>query len=169
MPDNPNQPVFGYVACKRCDTAVRTEVAYKTQQHCPDCFRAYANEILDPVMVVVAGREKIVLRSHKHSTADREQRRRAKKEAKQRPDVKERMRIVSQCNQRATAKLRRIFPELFEVLLADERAKVGLDAWTIDRTLTPGEASSSLEMLKSYYHVDQESTHGDPHPRSTTP
>ena len=133
-------------------------IADKTRGHCAECFRSHASEIIDAVMVVASGRERVVLRP-KRSPAELAERKRAK----QRPEAKARAKLVEKCNQKAMLRLRHLYPELFEVLVADERAKVGLEAWTLDRALTPGDAESSLEALSAYYHVDQESTNGSPH------
>jgi len=137
-------------------------IADKTRGHCPDCFRSHASEIIDAVMVVASGRERVVLRPKRSPTELA-----ARKRAKQKPEVKARAKLVEKCNQKATQRLRHLYPEIWEVLVADERAKAGLEAWTLDRVLTPGDAESSLEALSAYYHVDQESTNGSPHPSST--
>jgi hypothetical protein len=151
----PTVTIFGHTACGQCLKPVLNEIAYKTRGLCADCFREQAGSIINPVMVVVDGREKIVLRNVSHRTpAERSQRARARKRKRQQPDEKQRRKDVAACAERARRRLQRLFPELWEVLLADERAKAGLAAWTIDRALTPGEASSSLEMLAQYHHVE---------------
>lgn len=151
-------PVAGHTVCP-CGAYVLDVVAYKTGGLCADCFRLKAAETLDAVMVVVAGKERLVLRTDvsKRSPAERAQRARARQRRRQDPDEKVHRREVAACADRARRRLQRLFPELWEVLLADERAKVGLNAWTIDRALTPGEASSSLEMLAEYHRIEQAS------------
>ncbi len=147
--------VAGYVICP-CSNYVLEVVAYKTGGLCADCFRARAAEIIDPVMVIVDGRERIVLRTDqsKRDPAERARRAKARREKRQDPDEKEHRKQVAACSNRARRRLQRLFPELWEVLLADERAKAGLNAWTIDRALTPGEASSSLQMLAEYHRLE---------------
>jgi hypothetical protein len=147
-------PILGYVLCHQCGASVRDEVAFKTQGLCAPCFRDRANETISAAMVVVSGREKIVLRS-KRSPAELEQRARARRRKRAQGDATA---TGIQCTERARRRLAKLFPELLEVLIADERAKAGLNAWTIDRTLTPGEASKSLEFLKTYHALEEAPT-----------
>lgn len=146
--------VAGYTVCASpdCGALVLDEVAYKTRGHCATCFRANANLILDAAITVVAGREKLTLttRQGTKSPGDRAQRKRAKKRARATAKERDKRKKVALARVAADRRLRRIFPELFEILLADERAKLGLNAWTIDRTLTPGTAEQSLEWLAKY-------------------
>jgi hypothetical protein len=163
--DVPPRTVLGYTACKSCGAAVLNEVAYKTDGHCAECFRLKAAEILAPVMTVVAGRERLVLRTNrsKRSPGDRAQRARARARRRQDPDVKAHTKLVTQCADRARRRLATILPELYEILLADERANAGLNAWTIERALTPGECSSSLPFLENYHHIEPDTAtdHGN--------
>lgn len=149
--------VAGYTVCKSpgCGAFVLNEVAYKTLGHCGPCFRVNANTILEAAITVVAGCEKLVLRtnSSNRSPGDRAQRRRAKKRAKTTAKAKQQHKKVAVARLAADRRLRALFPELWEVLLADERAKVGLNDWTIDRALTPGTAERSLDFVKAYHHV----------------
>lgn len=144
--------ILGYVLCTRCDEPVLKEIAYKTGGLCGEHFRQDANAVIDAAMVVVDGRERIVLRS-KRSPAELARRARARKRAKAKPDPDRS--TGAHCSDRARRRLARIFPELFEVLLADERAKAGLSAWTIDRALTPGEASSTMDFVKTYHALEE--------------
>lgn len=152
--DGHDLTVAGYTVCRTpdCGALVLDEVAYKTRGHCAPCFRANANIILDAAITVVAGREKLVLKTRQGNKTDgeRAQRKRAKKRAKATAAERAKRKKVAMARIAADRRLRRLFPELWEILLADERAKLGLNAWTIDRTLTPGEATSSLEFLAKY-------------------
>ena len=141
--------VAGYTACVKCGTFVLNEIAFKTRGHCAECFRVNIHEILDAAVVVTDGRERVVLRtvSHKHSPGDRAQRKRAKKRARATAKEQEHRRLVHAAHHAADRRLRALFAELWEVLLADERAARGLNAWTIERALTPGEASADLAFL----------------------
>ena len=138
-----------------CGALVLNEVAYKTNGHCAECFRANANEILDAALTVVAGREKLVLRTRNsmRSEGERAQRKRAKKRARNTEAERTKRKKIALARVAADRRLRALFPELWEILLADERAKTGLEAWTIDRTLTPGTAEKSLEFVKHYRRV----------------
>lgn len=144
--------VAGHTACQECNAFVLDVVAYKTGGLCADCFRKHAAAIIEPAMVVIAGRQRIVLRTNvsRRTPAVRAARARARKRKRQEPDERRHRQELAACAERARRRLQRLFPELWEVLLADERARAGLNAWTIDRALTPGEASSSLQMLSEY-------------------
>jgi hypothetical protein len=149
--------LFGHTMCP-CGAPVLNEVSYKTGGRCADCFRKSSGKLLDAAMVIVDGRERIVLRSDRsrRKPGVAAQRARARRRKRQDPDDKAHRQLVAACAERARRRLQRLFPELWEVLLADERAKAGLNAWTIDRALTPGEASSSLAWLAEYRRIEQE-------------
>ena len=132
------------------------EVAFKTGGLCADCFRRNANRVINGAIVVVSGRERVVLRSRR-SPAELAGRKRTKQRARAKPENRAKINASAKAHATATSRLRRLFPELFEVLLADERAKAGLNAWTIDRAITPGTASKTLEFLASYYRLEEAS------------
>lgn len=138
---------------------MRDEVAYKTKGLCAPCFRDSAHKVIDAAMVVVAGRERIVLRS-KRKPAELAQRARARKRNRQRPEVKEQHVKGVHCAERARRRLAKLLPELFEILLADERAAAGLNAFTIDRCLRPGTLDTGLDFLMDYRHLHDDTDGG---------
>jgi hypothetical protein len=147
--------VAGYRTCAdpACGALVLDVVAAKTRGHCAECFRRRANEILDAAVVVVAGRERLVLRTapRVRSPGEAAQRKRSKRAS---VTQRKRQREVTAARARADRRLRNIFVELWETILADERARAGLDPpWTIERALTPGDAEKSLDFLKRYRRV----------------
>jgi hypothetical protein len=107
-------------------------------------------------MVVIAGRERLVLRPvrSKRSPADLRQRRRATQRRRRTVAERKRARLVSSARTAADRRLRNLFPELFEVILADERSKAGLDDFTLDRCLHGNPLSSSLDELANYSHLE---------------
>lgn len=157
MPDNDGTPsqVFGYEVCSTCGNAVLTEVAWKTDGRCAECFRVEFNRILDEILVMTSDRQelRVRVRRTKRHPSELAGRRRAKKTAKKRPDVRARARLSVNAQQRAKARLARLFPEIYEVMLADERSKLGLDAWTIERALTPHRVDESTYALLRTYHL----------------
>lgn len=157
MPDHgrPELSIAGYTICRRCPAFVLNEVAHKTGGMCADCFRAAANHVLDAVVVRTEEREPLRLKIHASRKSPAEQRRRAKrpKSARDRAQGKKAERAAL----KAMRRLRDIFPEIYEVLLADERAKAGLNAWTIDRCLTPHDTASSLEFVQTYHRLNKAS------------
>lgn len=158
MSDQVATPIFGYGVCAICDAPVLTEILFKTGGLCAPHFRERSADILDAAMVVMDGREKIVLKSRsKRSPAVRAQRARARQRQRQKPEEKDRRRVVAGCQDRATRRLRRLVPELYEVLLADERARAGLAAYTIDMALTPGDGMSALSWVEKYCALERAS------------
>lgn len=144
--------VTGFVPCRLCSTLTLREVTWKTDGACVPCFRQRLAETLGPLELHLEGRRIPARRVRSSSKGDRAAGRRR---YRKKPNVAERRRLVKLADARAKARMARVFPELFDLLLADERAKLGLNAWSIDRLVTPGDWESSLAPLKTY-HPDQE-------------
>lgn len=125
-------------------------IAHKTSGLCPDCFRAKTNPFLTAVVAHNNSGERVKLRlvtrrrppSHKAG----------KKRAKGRN--KDRDRTVRQAQARAMRRLRELYPDVYEVLLADERAEAGLEPWTIERALTAHRPYSHFDELAKYAGID---------------
>ncbi len=84
-------------------------------------------------------------------TSEAELRKRAaKRKARKTPETRHNEKLREAAKQAAFKRLRDLFPELFEVLVADERAKRGLKPWTITAALTPGTAETTLTFLEDY-------------------
>lgn len=156
----PTVTVAGHTACHQCRSYVLDVIAWKTGGLCADCFRKHAATVIDPVMVIVDGRERIVLRTDasRRKPGIREQRARARRRNRQRPDDKAHRHTVIACAERARRRLQRLFPELWEILLADERAKAGLNAFTIDRCLQGAPLDPDLELLAEYHRIEREAS-----------
>ncbi len=147
---------MGHTVCSRCSARVLDVIAWKTNGLCASCFREHAGAIINGALVVVAGRERIVIRTDasRRKPGVRAQRARARKRKRDNPDIKDHRREVAACAERARRRLQRLFPEIWEILLADERAKANLNAFTIDRCLTPGQLQSSLDSLADYRRLE---------------
>lgn len=149
--------VFGYSACSRCQTAVLQEIAWKTGGLCSTCFRESPN--VREIIAVTKNREKVRLTLSKRTPGDRAQRARAKKRARSRDEQREKARVSMLASTRAKAALTRAYPEVYEVLLAEERAKLGLEPWTLDRALTPHRVTGeTMEQLRAYHASEQKAT-----------
>jgi hypothetical protein len=149
--------VFGYQACSRCTAAVLNEIAWKTDGLCSTCFRDSPN--VREIIAVTKDREKIRLTLSKRTPGERAQRTRAKKRARSRDEQREKARASALASTRAKAALTRAYPEVYEVLLAEERAKVGLEPWTLDRALTPHRVTDeTMEHLRAYHASEQKAT-----------
>jgi hypothetical protein len=148
--------IFGYAVCANCGATVLDVVAWKTQGRCADCFRNGLGPVFDEIVAVAANRERIRLKLDRRTPGERAQRRRSKDRAKKRDDQRERNRVTMLARTRAQARLTRTFPDIFEFYLADERAKLGLEAWTIDRALTGHRLTDeTMELLRAYAALDK--------------
>lgn len=130
------------------------EVAWKTGGLCASCFRE--SPVVRDIIAVTKDRERVKLTLSKRTPGDKAQRKRAKQRARRRPDQRERTRLVALAATRARAALTRLHPAEYEVLLAEERANLGLTPWTLDRALTPHRIEhETMEHAASYHAVDQ--------------
>lgn len=147
--------IFGYAVCP-CGKPVLNEVAYKTRGRCSDCFRAKLNPVFDEIIAVTKDRERILLKLDRRTPGERAQRRRAK--ARTRAKQREQHRVTMLARTRAMSRLAKTFPAVFEFYLADERAKLGLEAWTVDRALTEHRLDDrTMELLRAYASLEPES------------
>ncbi len=140
--------VLGYITCP-CGIPVLDVVAYKTDGHCEDCHRENVNNRISDMEIV--GRNLRVTVPAQLPTSEAELRKRAaKRKARKTPESRHNEKLREAAKQAAFKRLRDLFPELFEVLVADERAKRGLKPWTITAALTPGTAETTLTFLEDY-------------------
>jgi len=146
--------VFGYQPCGHCQTPVLNEVAWKTGGRCSDCYRNKLGPVFDDIVAVTKNRERIRLTLSKRTPADRAGRRRNK--ARRGFEAKEKARLTMLARTRAYSRLTRIFPEIWEVLYADERAKLGLTAWTIDKAVSPHRVDhKTMNLLQTYHRLEE--------------
>lgn len=142
--------VVGYVVCVGCRDALVLDVtARRTGDLCVDCL-AERGEPLRHIEVEARGaRLPIPLRatrpkrSHRTST----------------PESRARERLVDKCKDRARKRLAAIFPDLYDVLLAEERAAVGLDPWSIDRALRAADdpdGNQTVEFAALYHALEEQ-------------
>jgi hypothetical protein len=85
-------------------------------------------------------------------------------------------RLTEHARLRALKRLRAVFPDLYDVFYAEERARVGLEPWTIDMAVGPTAdtgCNETLDFARVYHALDQHGVdvHGlevqpeNPHPR----
>lgn len=113
----------GYALCVSCsETWVRNEVARRTDDRCPECFAASGGKRITELELVGRGMKvKIPIKSGRKRAA--------------RPDTPERAarrREARKARVAARKRLAAIFPDLYDVILADERASRGLEPWPVD-------------------------------------
>lgn len=146
--------ILGYVVC-RCGQPERREVAWKTGGVCSDCFRSVVVDVISTIAHLPDGqRLPVIVHRSSRSPADRKQRARSRKAAKRKPTARERRTLVDRAERRAKQRLARIFPGLYEALLAIEREQLGLEGWTIERTLTKHQPVAELDLLLRSHGVD---------------
>jgi hypothetical protein len=124
----------GYRSCRNqwCESIVLVEVAERTAGLCTPCYRTHLGAQVAAVEVVNRGeRLNVVVSRRKRGgprvgKGDRDTHRKADK-----------------AKIRAMRRLKGLFPDLYDVLYAEERARVGLDPWTVDSVINqPAEMSA---------------------------
>lgn len=104
--------VVGYILCRTCDSHFVDDGRHT---RCPACVRAD----------VVVGEAEAMARAAARPPAKRPTRgRKPRKMTKAQKDEK---RLWNRARSRALTRLRQIHPDLYEVLLAEEKAALGLD------------------------------------------
>ena len=111
--------VEGYVLCGTGEhTWVLAEVARRTGGLCSDCFIAQGSKRRDRIELVGGGaRLEIPARPRRKRDRHRD---------------REHDKLVEKCRERAKGRLASIFPDLYDILLAEERAAAGLEPWPVD-------------------------------------
>lgn len=125
--------VEGYRAC-RCSRLVRDEVARRTQGRCPDCFIADGGDRVTKIELVGKGRRVSVPLNRRKPQTPRKRTAEAVARRKQADKAKE----------RARKRLASMFPDVYDMLVAEERAALGLEPWPTDTALRGGDPEIEL-------------------------
>lgn len=141
--------VAGYVACKNqwCADLVIKEVAQRTGGFCSVCWQKEFEENVSHLEVV--------------ARSSREPRRTSiNASRRQRPNkgVRGNQKMVERAKSRALTRLKNLFPDLYDIFLAEERAKVGLDPWPIEMAIRGKhdvDGSETLEFARMYHLLEQ--------------
>lgn len=139
--------VFGFQRCRLCPTQVWEIVARRTDGLCVPCFNEHLETALAPIEVAMEGRVVAATIARRRRSG---QRTAQKQRYRRRPDVIVHRRNTKLAGDRALRRLRDLFPELYDCFVAQERARLGLDAWTLDRLLAGGSVRSSLDFAATY-------------------
>lgn len=147
--------ILGYVVCL-CGTPERREVAWKTGGLCSECFRDDAmNVFAETVLHGPDGmRLPVVVHRSQRTPDERVQRARSRKAAKRKPTARQRRTLIDRAERRAKQRLTKLFPGIYELLLALEREDLGLEGWTIERCLTNHRPNHELDMLLRMHGID---------------
>lgn len=152
--------VVGYSICANpaCERLVLDPIAFKTGGFCDSCAREGLREGLERVQVAVGGARKAVSTARKPQTArNRRQHLRRKGD----PRVKARKHASGKAREAAWKRLAALAPELYALILAEERQKRGLPPISLDSALQggPGElAWETLDVLAFYRALTSQET-----------
>ena len=138
-PDGSQIELAGYRTCRNdwCSELFLAEIAQKTSGFCVKCWRDEFGGDLTEIEVRNMGRRIQVGATHN----------------KQRVDGKgnrARQRQVERAKFRALKRLRALFPEIYDIFVAEERARVGLDPWPVETAIRGGDAESTVEFARVY-------------------
>lgn len=130
--------VEGYVLC-RCSTWVRDEVAAVTQNRCPACYQADGAERTVAIELVGRGmRVQVPLGGRRTKKRKLTEGRIARRKLNDRAKTSARKRLAM------------MFPDLYATLVADERARLGLEPWPVEtavHTVDPDTELGFAELL----------------------
>lgn len=147
---NPNDTqieVLGYESCKNtwCNEIVIKEVAKRTKGFCSDCWKDVFNANIAEIEVR-ARAERVKMRIKGNGKPNRKK------------GNRERQKAVEKARLRAMKRLRAVFPDLYDIFLAEERARAGLDPWPMEMALKPSEdedGSKTVDFAEVYHHLQQ--------------
>jgi hypothetical protein len=141
--------IEGYALCVRCqDSLVLEPIAKRTGGLCTGCFEERGSPLR---------RLDIQDRGARFSVDLNPDRRPNRKRVKS-PESKTRERAVDKCKLKALRRLRAVFPDLYDIFLAEERAAIGLDPWPLGSALIhgPDPDGSQTETYARLYHALQD-------------
>ena len=127
--------VEGYELCARgCETWVRAEVASRTAGACPECFAAEGGKVVRTAELIGRGMRVTI------PLGDRPKRRKRELSEARKARKREATRAADAARKRLAAML----PDLYDVVLADERASRGLEPWPTEIAVRGGDASDEI-------------------------
>jgi hypothetical protein len=138
----------GYSACVNtwCGKIVLREVAEKTRGYCTDCFRGPLGTRITEVEIISRGqRMPLSLRAKPWP-------------AKKHKGDRDRQRAQEKAKLRAMRRLRAVFPDIYDVFLAEERARVGLNPWPTEMAVRGGpdiDGSKTMDFAEVYHRLAQ--------------
>jgi hypothetical protein len=164
------QEVVGYRICSsdRCESLVLDVVAHKTGGFCTDCCVKGVREASKTVLVALEG-GRYPVSSAKPSQTRRNRIKHLRRKAD--PRRIEARKAQDKAKRAAMRRLRAFAPELYDLLLADERQKRGLDPFPLETAVLPGSGLDGWETMTAaaFYHAlaRQETPNDGPqHPRA---
>ena len=140
--------IEGYALCVRCrDTLVLEPVANRTGGICDDCFEKGGGPFRTIEIEDRGARFAVPLG-----------RKRPGRKKTRSAESKAREKAVDKCKLKALRRLRAVFPDLYDIFLAEERAKIGLPPWPLGSALNhgPDPDGSQTEAYARLYHALQD-------------
>ena len=135
----------GYVLCGHHQNHwVRDEVAARTGGVCPEAWRILNQQRLTEIELVGRGsRVKVPLsrnrkRPNRHITPQRAERKKLNEKAKE----------------RARKRLAAMFPDLYDTLVAEERADLGLEPWPVEIAIRGEDPEVELRFAELMAELD---------------
>lgn len=138
--------VAGYRSCRNehCGDLVLLEITRRTGGLCVECFRGDLGSSLAEIEVRNQGR-KLSMQMPKGKRAAEKGNRWTHMAA-------------TKARRRADDRLRALFRDLYDVLLAEERARLGLEAFPLERIVhepSDGDPSESIDFARVYHALDE--------------
>lgn len=126
--DGSGPDLEGYATCANtwCGALVLEVIAQRTRGFCVECWTSELRPDLVEITVRHAG-ERTALPMTQAPSKQRANRRNKSTD-----------RLIDHCKRRALKRLKTIFPDLYDILLAEERARVGLNPWPIEMAARSG-------------------------------
>ena len=138
----------GYRSCRNqeCVNLVLTPITHRTGGLCVDCYRSHLGAQVAELEVINRG-ERITLTLNHN--------RRKRTDSRGNLHTK---RLTERARLKALKRLRAVFPDLYDVFYAEERARLGLEAWTLESSLpAPAEidAQQTLDFARVYSQLTE--------------
>jgi len=151
--DDSQIDLAGYRPCLNewCQELVLKEVAERTRNYCPSCWRKVFSSNLTDVEIRGRGfKAQMPLRT--------------KPSPKRNKGNKGHSQQVEKAKIRAMKRLRAIFPDLYDMILAEERANVGLEPWPVEmavRGSNDRDGERTMEFARMYHLLEQAGVNAD--------
>lgn len=140
--------ILGWRTCLLCSNLVINEVAARTGGICSECFAGGHGPNTIRIEVVGRGFRVRVPR----------RRPRSRRPSDKHPDHHK----AERAKTNALKRLKAIFPDLYDTLVAEERAKMGLHPWPTHMAVRYGwdpDCSKTLEFAEVYHAISHEPRH----------
>lgn len=139
----------GYRACRNqwCGELILVEIARRTGGLCPTCHRSHLGKQVAAVEAVSRGeRMRVNVGKQPASTRNR---------AKGDYDTK---RKTERAKTRALKRLRAVFPDMYDIFYAEERARAGLEPWSLEAAMASSsdpDGEQTLAFAQMYHALSE--------------